>query len=307
MSNAPLSFAHSACRRAPGSLASFEYSLLAPFLQTLEGPGPGRYSAVSLAGIAEVSARLGLSPSGAMIWCLEKGVWPLRFKANRGIFTESDQVRLLEARILVIGCGGLGGYVCQLLARMGVGKLRLCDHDVFEESNLNRQLFCTEDRIGKSKALSVKEELARFASHSEVEAFQEAASPHTLPRMLEGVDVLVDCLDDIPARRDCERAAQKAGVAFVHGSLAGTEGFAFLQIPGCPSVTLDHLYGSANGAQSQGAEARLGVPATTATLVATLQVWLAVQALLSKGHPPSASLPLFHLDLSVPEIERLFV
>lgn len=251
--------------------------------------------------------RLGLSQSAAMIWCLEKGVWPLRFKANRGVFAESDQAKLLGARVLVIGCGGLGGYVCQLLARMGVGKLRVCDSEVFEESNLNRQLFCTEDRIGKPKVLSVEQELSRLASHMEVETFQEAAGPKTLPGMLDGVDVLVDCLDDIPARRECERAAQKAGAAFVHGSIAGAEGFAFLQIPGCPSVTLNHLYGPADGAQSRGAEALLGVPATTAAVLASLQARLAVHALLTKGLCPVAPLPLLHLDLSVPEITRLFV
>ena len=279
--------------------------VLAPFLQSLDAPGSGRYETVSLAGLAELAALLGISLREAMIRCLEDGVWPLRFKANRGLFSAVEQAALLRARVLVIGCGGLGGHVSQLLARTGVGGLALCDPDVFEESNLNRQLFCTEDSLGKSKALALQEGLRRLASHMDIHIFPEAANRENLPGMLHGADVLADCLDNIRTRRELEQAARRAGIPFVHGSIAGSEGFALLQLPGHPSVPLERLYGPADEAPEQGAETRLGVPATTAAALAVLQCLLVVRALLNTTPPASGTPPFLHLDLSVPEIERL--
>ena len=75
-----------------------------------------------------------------------------RYKRNIPAITKSDQESLKEKSVAVVGCGGLGGFVIEALARLGVGSLRLIDADSFSESNLNRQLYATEKNIGKSKA-----------------------------------------------------------------------------------------------------------------------------------------------------------
>ena len=74
-----------------------------------------------------------------------------RYDRNR-IFSRDQQDELGEKRAAVIGCGGLGGYAIEMLARAGVGHIRVCDGDVFDETNLNRQLFCTEAMLGEKKA-----------------------------------------------------------------------------------------------------------------------------------------------------------
>ena len=74
-------------------------------------------------------------------------------------------VRLLQTRVFVLGCGGLGGHVASLLARLGVGGLRLCDSDIFEESNLNRQYFCTESTLGQPKAVATARGLRDMAGY----------------------------------------------------------------------------------------------------------------------------------------------
>ena len=75
----------------------------------------------------------------------------IRYLRN-GILEDGEQETLGNKKVAVIGCGGLGGYVIEMLARLGIGHLVLCDCDVFDESNLNRQLMSTESNVGKGKA-----------------------------------------------------------------------------------------------------------------------------------------------------------
>ena len=76
----------------------------------------------------------------------------MRYMRNLHTYSMAEQAWLLNSRAAVVGLGGLGGTVTQILARAGVGGLVLIDGDIFEEHNLNRQLFCTQEGIGSSKA-----------------------------------------------------------------------------------------------------------------------------------------------------------
>ena len=89
--------------------------------------------------IRQLAAGAVLPEREVMVALLQDGIWPERFRRNYGVFSADAMVRLLQTRVFVLGCGGLGGHVASLLARLGVGGLRLCDSDIFEESNLNRQ------------------------------------------------------------------------------------------------------------------------------------------------------------------------
>ena len=109
-----------------------------------------------------------------------------RYSENK-ILTPNEQELLSQKRVAVIGCGGLGGYAAEELARLGIGELVLCDGDSFVNSNLNRQLMCTEDNIGCSKAVETAKRL--FDVNSEVktivkkEYFDED----------NAIDILKDC------------------------------------------------------------------------------------------------------------------
>lgn len=274
-----------------------------PHLSREDGPGPAPFFCISREGIRLAAHQLGRSQHEAILLFLEQDIWPLRFKQNRGVFTCRDQAALLRARVAVLGCGGLGGHLAVLLARLGVGRFTLCDHDGFDESNLNRQLLCREDRLGMNKALIAREEVAGIASHAEVRAVTQAATEETLPDILRDAAVAADCLDDPATRLLAEQAAKRAGIPFVHGAIAGMEGFALLSADDAAAV-LGRLYPAAGATKSTRAEYRQGVPALTPAVTAALQALLIVRHLT--GVVPSADgVELLHLDLSVPEIERL--
>lgn len=274
------------------------HSSIAPHLRQQAGPGPGAFQGISLSGIQLAAAILGVSTTEAMISCLYSDIWPLRFARNRGVLTRNEQIALLRAHVAIIGCGGLGGYVANLLARAGVGVFSLCDYDVFDESNLNRQLFCGENSLGRNKAEVCACALREMASHAVIHAFPVAAGPDSLPDILAGADIVVDCLDLLTARRALEEAAHGAGLPFVHGAVAGEEGFVMLSRPGKSGMKL--LYGNSDFPENANAESRLGVPPVPPAIVGSLQAHLAISELLGKEPPQDR---LHHLDLTVPLLD----
>jgi molybdopterin/thiamine biosynthesis adenylyltransferase len=285
-------------------------SLLSPFLTLEHSPGHGPYNRVSGDGLRRLADARGIGLREAMLLCLEQGIWPARFCRNRGLLSANDQRRLLQSHVAVVGCGGLGGHVIELLARVGVGELTLCDGDVFEETNLNRQRLCREDRLGMSKALAAQEEVRLMASHVITHAHAAYANADNLPAMLHNVRAVVDCLDGIAARKLLERAAHAQGIPFIHGAVAGLEGFALVSLPSDGS-TMQRLYPDDDAPESGNADKRLGVFTPTPAATATLQAVLTVRCLLSDasergraaGSPDAPGVALWRLDLSAPELE----
>lgn len=278
-----------------------------PFLASCPDPGAPDIPcfSVNMEGVREVADLLSCSSREAMILCLGHNIWPLRFLRNRGTLTVGEQARLLGARAAVIGCGGLGGHVALLLARLGIGALAVCDHDSFDETNLNRQALCREDRLGQPKALVARDELALVASHVAVDAHVARLCAENLPDVLRGADIVVDCLDDFPVRREVEAAAHALGIPFVHGSLAGLEGFAMFCPP--PESALKKLYGDRIAPGSARAEKEAGTPTPTPALTAVLEVALVLQYLVGKTPEAAGELLLWHADLSAPSLDVLRV
>lgn len=253
---------------------------------------------VSLEGLRLWAASQALTLRAAMIYLLGRNLWPERFRRNFGLVTAEEMRRLLQSRALVLGCGGLGGHVAELLARSGVGSFRLVDNDVFDESNLNRQRFCSERVLGQPKVCVVRDALSDIASHVETEALELVADEGNLPALVAGVDVALDCLDSISAKTALERAALAAGVPFVHGSVLREEGFSYANSG--PQTRLAELYPQGQSEHELDHSRREGVGALAPASVACLMVKLALRAILSR----TANSALFHLDLSVPEMER---
>ena len=275
---------------------------LRPYMAEENGPGTGHFFSINSQGIRLAGDLLGLKPALAMSYLLKQGIWPARFSRNRGVFKAEEQAKLLESKAVVIGCGGLGGQVAALLARIGLGALVLCDRDSFEESNLNRQLFSRENNLGRNKAEAGSEEILSLASHIEVTVWAEEATADNLPAIIGGSDIVLDCLDSITARLMLEKAAHTAGLPFVHGTIAGEEGFAMITKAG--EGGLSALYENKTQTEAGNAEKSLGVPTITPACLACLQTHLAIRALLGRGPEPEA---LFHLDLSAPSFEVLYL
>ena len=96
--------------------------------------------------------------------------YPARYDRNKTALSDWECELLAEKRIAIIGCGGLGGLVIEALARIGVGHLRVIDGDVFEQSNLNRQLLCTEEALGREKAAVAAERIRANALNAAAES-----------------------------------------------------------------------------------------------------------------------------------------
>jgi molybdopterin/thiamine biosynthesis adenylyltransferase len=233
--------------------------------------------------LASSSSEMGRSASirSVELAALEMGVVPTRYLPNLGTIGVSGQVKLLRASVAIVGLGGLGGHVAEALARMGVGHLTLIDGDVFEETNLNRQLLCAEENLGAEKALAARRRAAKVNAAVETVAHAEILTGENLPRLLGGVDVVVDALDRLPTRLMLQEGAQALGIPMVHGSIAGFLGQVATIFPS--DLGLRGLYGGLDELPEQGLEAELGTPAPTPMMVAAWQAQEVVKVLTGKG------------------------
>jgi molybdopterin/thiamine biosynthesis adenylyltransferase len=214
---------------------------------------------------------------------LEADVVPWRYVRNVGTIGLDGQARLLRSTVAVVGLGGLGGFVTEALARMGVGRLILIDGDVFEEHNFNRQLLSGETKLGMTKAEAATRRVAEVNSAIEVIPHAAMLAAENLSQLLEGADVVVDALDRLPIRLILQEGAQALGIPLVHGSIAGFLGQVMTIFPG--DLGLRGLYGGADELPEQGLEAQLGTPAATPMAVAAWEAQEVVKILTGCGEP----------------------
>lgn len=202
-----------------------------------------------------------------------------RYLRNHDAISEEEQAFLATKRVLVVGCGGLGGMVIECLARIGVGYLRVVDGDVFEESNLNRQLLSSTMNLGRPKTLAAQQRVMAVNPLVEVDAVQAELTVENARELLGECDVAVDCLDNIPARLVLQEAAKEAGIPVVHGAVAGWLGRICVIQPGEDLLTL--LYPEPD--EMRGEERLAGTLSFTAALTASWQSAETVKLLLGKS------------------------
>ena len=195
-----------------------------------------------------------------------------RYDRNR-IFSRNQQEELSGKKVAVIGCGGLGGYAIEMLARAGVGHIRVCDGDVFDETNLNRQLLCTEDVLGKSKAEAAAERIKAVNSETEAEAFRYNLTEENADEILAGCDVVIDALDSVGAKLMLQRACKKQEMPMIHGAIGGWFGQVTTIFPG--NDTLGLIYPDGTEVSQE-----LGNPSFSPTMVASVQVSEAIKVML---------------------------
>src|SRR5687767_5470252 len=139
---------------------------------------------------------------------------------------EEGQRRLLVSRALVVGCGALGSAHVEMLARAGVGRLRVVDRDFVEESNLQRQTMFTErDALERTpKAVAAARRVAEINSEVECEAEVTDVNQSNVERLVEGCDVVLDGTDNFVTRFLINDACVKLGVPWVYGAAVGSYG-----------------------------------------------------------------------------------
>jgi len=221
----------------------------------------------------------GLSFAAIEGLALKNGLFPARYQRNRNIINSADQARLFASKIAVVGCGGLGGYIIEELARLGVGQIVAIDPDVFEEHNLNRQILSTPGNLGLAKVEAARQRVEQINPAVTVWTVQDAFGLANGAELLEGVSVAVDALDSISYRLELAEVSSAVGIPMVHGAIGGWYGHVATQFPG--EGTVQGIY--RHWVAGKGIEQQLGNPAFTPAVVASLQVAEVCKIILGKG------------------------
>lgn len=137
---------------------------------------------------------------------------------------EKGQAKLLDAKVLLIGAGGLGSPAAMYLAAAGVGTIGLIDDDVVDVSNLQRQILHTTDRIGMPKVDSAERAIANLNPDVKVKKYSARLTSDNVFSVIEGYDVIIDGADNFPTRYLVNDAALKLGIPVVHSSIYRFEG-----------------------------------------------------------------------------------
>lgn len=218
-----------------------------------------------------------------------------RYIRNLGALTEQECAVLRTKTVLVAGCGGLGGYLIEMLLRLGVGTIRAADGDCFEASNLNRQLLSSPLSLGQSKADAAARRAAlvnpdvRFVPISQFVMTENAAE------LIQGCDAVLDALDNIQARRLLAHACAEAGIPLIHGAICAWSAQAAVVMPG--DDLIDRIYPESVSLSSK---ASLSF---TPPFCAALQTALCTRLLTGR---PLETGRLYVADLLNMELESLF-
>ncbi len=145
---------------------------------------------------------------------------------------EKGQEKLKRAKVFIAGVGGLGCPISIYLATAGVGTIRLVDRDRVELSNLNRQVLHGNEDIGKRKGDSAVEKLKNLNQWVKVEAIAETITEDNVSQLVDGFDLIVDAMDNLPTRYLLNKAAIDKKIPLFHGAVYGFEGRAMTTIPG---------------------------------------------------------------------------
>ena len=216
----------------------------------------------------------------------------LRHSRNIPALSREEQALLSGKTVAIIGCGGLGGHLIELLTRVGVGSIRCVDGDVFEESNLNRQLLATMGTLGTPKALAAAERVKAIDPSIRAEAHCVYLDEHNAQELISGCDAVVDALDSIEARRILARACDDLRIPLVFGGISGWVAQAAVSMPG------DHLIETLF---PEGIELKdKSVLSFTPALCAAIQASLCVKLLVGR---PVQTGTIFYFDLLNLEFE----
>ena len=188
---------------------------------------------------------------------------------------EKGQQAILDASALIVGVGGLGSPAAMYLAAAGIGKLILCDYDIVETSNLQRQIIHRNGAVGENKVESGRQTLKALNPDCDVDVISYQLEADELKQVVESVDIVLDCSDNYPTRFDINRACVETATPLVIGAAIRLEGQIMNYQPVADSACYQCLYTHAYGAE-ESCELE-GVLGPVVGVIGTMQ---AVQALL---------------------------
>lgn len=197
---------------------------------------------------------------------------------------ETGQLKLLESKVLLIGAGGLGSPAAFYLAAAGVGTLGIVDFDAVDESNLQRQILHTTDRVGTPKVESARRTIQALNPGVKVEAYPERLDSKNVDRIFPGYHVVVDGSDNFATRYLVNDACVKHGIPNVHGSVYRFEGQVTVFWPG-KGPCYRCLYPEPPPPEQAPSCAEAGVLGILPGVVGLLEAVETIKVLLGKGRP----------------------
>ena len=203
------------------------------------------------------------------------------------------QLKLKNAKVCVVGTGGLGNPITSRLVAMGIGTLRIVDRDVIELSNLHRQTMFDQDDVGQVKVEVAAKKLKKLNPDCKIEALAVSVNDYTALEVIEGCDVVVDALDSVNARYALNKACVKLGIPFVTGAAVGVSGQAFTVLPK-QSACYYCMFPELNEDTMPTCSIE-GVHPSILSIVGGIEVSEAVKIII--GKKPSLSERILHIDL----------
>jgi adenylyltransferase/sulfurtransferase len=199
-------------------------------------------------------------------------------------FDLDSQRALADARVLMVGAGGLGCPVALYLAGGGVGSLTLMDPDRVEVHNLHRQIAFRETDLDRPKAGALADQLVQLNPEVHCSVREERADESVLDKLLPETDLVLDCTDNFAARRAINRACVRAGTPFVSGAAIRREGqLAAFDRRRADPACYACLYGDTEGGDERCAES--GILGPVVGHVAGFQALMALYLLTGQAVP----------------------
>jgi len=251
--------------------------------KTISGPAGKPLAVLSLSERDRLSRYFHLSPREIELHSLEAGIVPLRYLKNIGTLGIEGQRRLLSSKVAVVGLGGLGGLLVELLARVGIGGLLIADGDRFVEDNLNRQVLLKEKDINLIKARLAAKRVREINSAIEVKQWEGFVTEENALHIFTSVNLVCDALDNIGSRLLLQSACEQLDIPLVHGAIAGFYGQVTSIFPGDGSLSI--IYGDKGMTIEQGTEVEEGNLPGAVGMVASLQAQEVIKILSGKGEP----------------------
>lgn len=223
-----------------------------------------------------------------------------RYDRQIMILGEEGQEKLKNSKVAVVGVGGLGSPVAYYLAAAGMGTLLLIDEQTPELSNLNRQILHWEEDLGENpKPISAKWKLERFNSDIKIETFVGRLSGGNIDEVLEGVDVIVDCLDNFGTRFLLDDYAHRKRVPLVHGAVEGTYGQVTTIFPGI-TKSLREIFPNVREKKE-----KFPILGATAGVVGAIQALEVIKLLTGIGEPLINQLLIVDLAFNIFDVIEL--
>ena len=190
----------------------------------------------------------------------------------------NGQEKLLKAKVLVVGAGGLGSPVLQYLSAAGIGCIGIVDNDVVSFSNLQRQVLFRENQIGNNKAVMAKENLNQVNSEIDYRAFPVALSEDNAEDIISSFDVVLGCTDNFKSRLLIDNVTRKQKKAFVHASIGAFNGqVAVFNYDG--AISYVDLFGNPTDDDKS-----LGVVGVLPGIIGSMQANEAIKIILNTGN-----------------------